>query len=393
MCQMKKNIIIITIGYFLSLVAFPSQSQPIKTIQPEHYATIDGHKMYYQIAGSGSPAIIFEAGGGNDHTTWRKVFPAVSKFATAFCYDRPGFGLSDPVSTPRTYKQIATELQILLRQAHVNPPYVLVGHSFGGGIIRAFASLFPSEVAGLVFIDPISENMLKGWPEAEKNKIFASIDSHVHKYASIGEKAEWPYMSNDAKVGFPELQLFKMLNVPSALLIAGKGQFSNWVNNLLDWYRTTFEKSTEASLQVIPYSTHYIHLDEPEVVVSAIKRIIYPDAENIIMQVLKTKGIDSALTHYRKMKLQYPSEWLSEDILNNIGYIEIKDGHIGAAISLFKLNVEMYPDVYTTYSSLAEGYMHAGNNEVAIKNFEKSLQLNPANTNAVKMLKKLKEKK
>lgn len=52
----------------------------------------------------------------------------------------------------------------------------------------------------------------------------------------------------------------------------------------------------------------------------------------------------------------------------------------------------MYPAVYTTYSSLAEGYMQAGNNELAIKNLEKSLQLNPANTNAVKMLKKLKEK-
>src|SRR5687768_1677378 len=83
--QVKRNTFATIFGLLLATTFFPSYAQNTNT---DHFATVDGHKMHYQISGSGSPAVVFEAGGGNDHTTWRKTFPAISKFTTAFCYDR-----------------------------------------------------------------------------------------------------------------------------------------------------------------------------------------------------------------------------------------------------------------------------------------------------------------
>jgi len=81
---------------------------------------------------------------------------------------------------------------------------------------------------------------------------------------------------------------------------------------------------------------------------------------------------------------------LRERALNTLGYEVLGQGNTKGAIALFALNVAMYPKGYNTYDSLAEAYMDAGNKKEAIKNYKKSLALNPANTNAEKMLKKLK---
>ncbi|HEY8223625.1 MAG TPA: tetratricopeptide repeat protein, partial [Pyrinomonadaceae bacterium] len=79
----------------------------------------------------------------------------------------------------------------------------------------------------------------------------------------------------------------------------------------------------------------------------------------------------------------------NEVTLNTLGYQQLQAQHVPEAIALFKLNVEMYPNGFNTYDSLAEGYMSQGDREAAIRNYRKSLALNPNNTNAVSMLKKL----
>jgi tetratricopeptide (TPR) repeat protein len=265
-----------------------------------------------------------------------------------------------------------------------------VGHSYGGALIRVFAHLFPTEVCGLVFIDPLTEDLLKGMGEAERKQIFASVDSSAAKSESIGEKAEWPYMRQEALTGFPELKTFPLPDVPTAVLIAG--QLSNWVTSKMDWYASSFTKTREASLQVIPFSSHYIHLNEPDLVVTAIKRVVYPDAKNALLSVLKTQGVDSALAHYRKMRASYPPEWVTEDVLNTVGHLQLSEGNTEQAIAFLKMNVELHPDVYSTHHSLGEAYQKAGDKDLAVKAFQKSLQLNPANTKAAKALNQLKEK-
>jgi len=114
------------------------------------FAAGDGAKLNFYCLGSGAPTVVFEAG----YTDWAPAFatvqPAVAKFSRNCSYDRAGSGFSGPAPLPRTTERIARELHDALHAGHVPGPYILVGHAFGGDDVRAFADLFPDEVAGLV---------------------------------------------------------------------------------------------------------------------------------------------------------------------------------------------------------------------------------------------------
>ena len=97
-----------------------------------------------------APSVIFDAALGGTSVSWTLVQPLVAQVTCACSYDRAGFGWSDPGPMPRTAGRIATELHELLRRGGVPPPYVLVGHSFGGLVMRIFASRYRDETAGLV---------------------------------------------------------------------------------------------------------------------------------------------------------------------------------------------------------------------------------------------------
>jgi len=108
---------------------------------------IGGQSLNIDCAGSGSPAVILESGGGGyGGHGWRKVQAEVAKFATVCWYDRAGEGWSDPPATARSSATIVHDLQELLQRAPVAGPYVLVGHSIGGEYVRIFTATFPSEV-------------------------------------------------------------------------------------------------------------------------------------------------------------------------------------------------------------------------------------------------------
>jgi hypothetical protein len=118
------------------------------------------------------------------------------------------------------------------------------------------------------------------------------------------------------------------------------------------------------------------------------------DPRKSIAQTLTTTiasgGIDAALKQYHELKVAAPATYnFDESELNNLGYRLIHKNQFKEAIRIFQLNVEAYPKSANTYDSLAEGYMDGGENELAIANYQKSLQLNPKNRNAVVMLKKL----
>jgi tetratricopeptide (TPR) repeat protein len=105
---------------------------------------------------------------------------------------------------------------------------------------------------------------------------------------------------------------------------------------------------------------------------------------------LAASGIDQAAKQYREVKAAAPTTYnLDEDELNALGYQLIQAHKLQQAIRIFQLNVEAYPHSGNTYDSLAEAYMDDGNKSLAIANYQRSLQLNPKNSNAVKMLQKL----
>lgn len=112
------------------------------------------HRLHIRCAGDGVPSVVFDAALGASSLSWSLVQPAVARVTCTCTYDRAGFGWSDAGPLPRTAGRIADELHELLRRAAVPKPYVLVGHSFGGLVMRLFASRYSDELAGLVLIEP-----------------------------------------------------------------------------------------------------------------------------------------------------------------------------------------------------------------------------------------------
>lgn len=113
----------------------------------------DGARLNFTCLGSGSPTVVFDAGYSDWSPAWAVVQPRIAAFTRACSYDRAGSGFSGPGPMPRTTERIATELHDALLAGAIRGPYILVGSAFGGDHIRAFADLYPSQVAGLVLVD------------------------------------------------------------------------------------------------------------------------------------------------------------------------------------------------------------------------------------------------
>jgi pimeloyl-ACP methyl ester carboxylesterase len=113
----------------------------------------DGARLNFHCLGSGSPAVVFEGGFTDWSPAWATIHPKVAGFTRACSYDRAGSGFSEPGPLPRTTERIARELHAALHAAHIEGPYILVGHAFGGDHVRAFADLFLEDVSGIVLLE------------------------------------------------------------------------------------------------------------------------------------------------------------------------------------------------------------------------------------------------
>jgi pimeloyl-ACP methyl ester carboxylesterase len=111
-------------------------------------------RLHLACAGEGGPTVVLEAALGASSISWSLVQPGLARLTRVCSYDRAGFGWSDRGPMPRTARRIASELHTLLQRAEVPPPYLLVGHSFGGIVARVFAHDYRDSVAGVVFVDP-----------------------------------------------------------------------------------------------------------------------------------------------------------------------------------------------------------------------------------------------
>ncbi len=148
--------------FLVAWMPIAAQSQPSNDMPglPPGGKLVDlgGYKLHLNATGKGSPTVVLIAGAGDFSFDWSLVQPAVSSFARVCSYDRAGFAWSDVGPVPRTMKQEAYELHLLLETAGLAPPYVLVGHSIGGLIARMFTEQYPKDVSGIVLVDSTHED-------------------------------------------------------------------------------------------------------------------------------------------------------------------------------------------------------------------------------------------
>jgi pimeloyl-ACP methyl ester carboxylesterase len=133
---------------------------------PGLLVNVDGHQMHLQVRGPDidGPTVVLDAGMGSFSPNWHWVQVELAPTVKSVAYDRAGLGWSRPSRRQRDAQTIAMELRDALREAGIEPPYVLAGHSFGGLPVRAFADLYPELTAGLVLVDASHPDQWVRWP-------------------------------------------------------------------------------------------------------------------------------------------------------------------------------------------------------------------------------------
>ncbi|HET6147004.1 MAG TPA: alpha/beta fold hydrolase [Polyangia bacterium] len=166
---------------------------------PARVEIIDGRQVEIATAGSGGAAtVVFEAGLCDDWTRWDEVASEISHHTRVFAYSRPGYGASGPATTPRDPNTIVEELRALLASQGYAPPYVLVGHSNGGGYMELFAKSHADEVVGVVLVEPRHRDFLRaceaagldlcGIPESTLTMQAPSIIAEYHAYSMASDE-------------------------------------------------------------------------------------------------------------------------------------------------------------------------------------------------------------
>lgn len=216
----------------------------------------------------GDPArqtVVFIAGAGRTAEDWAKVQPAVSRFARVCSYDRAGSGESDKTAKPQAVAEIIEDLHRLLSAAGEKAPYVLVGHSIAGIYCRRFATAYPADVAGLLFLDSSHEEQI----------------ARLHEVDPAG-----PVPSGEMTDLFypPGKNLNWQTNVPLIVIAQGKPgppipglsaeQNAGFARVWRELQEDLSKRSPKGQFRVAENSGHFIQLDEPELVVKAIRQLL-----------------------------------------------------------------------------------------------------------------------
>ena len=232
---------------------------------------VGGHSLNLLIGGQGSPAVVFEGGFGTGIASWSTVQKEVAAFARTVSYDRAGLGQSELGPKPRSAKQIATELHTALEKAGIKPPYVLVGHSFGGIYVRVFADMYPKEVVGMVLIDP-SQESFNDWLKKSQLARLKDAQAQIAK-APEGVQAE----AAATEVSYGEARVAKVPpGIPVTLLSATEDETMPadarrlWIEKHEEWIATV----PGGKHIVVEKTQHFIQAQQPKLVIETIQQIL-----------------------------------------------------------------------------------------------------------------------
>ncbi len=316
--------VILTTGLLLTGIFYQAVSEALdrrRYPQQGELVDIGGFRLHLNCIGEGTPAVVMDAGGSAPAIAWGLVQSEIAKFTRVCTYDRAGLGWSDPnPRNPRTSQQSVDELHLLLTKAGINPPYILVGHSLGGVNMQLYASQYPEDVVGLVLVDSSHKNQLT--PEMERRVKIQSWLYQIFRVASqfgvlrfIGEMNLLPILKDvkqkiqhyplavqtlfdiyksfcyrphhwatassefaNIKKSVEELQSVTSLgSLPLIVLSHGSKdpkisdeRFQKWASLQLDLTNL----SSNSQRIVAEKSGHFIPLDQPELVVSAVQQVI-----------------------------------------------------------------------------------------------------------------------
>jgi len=267
---------------------------------------IGGRSLYLTCAGSGGPTVVLVTGYRDTSDIWsidqinptdprEMVLPHVAEFTRVCAYDRPGtatslgdedlIGRSDAIPQPRTVTEAADELHALVHAAGIETPFVLAAHSLGGAIARVYASAYPEDVSGMVLIEAYSEFIeALMTPEQWQALVTFNVDygtDTVNPIPGYGDMETIPYGSmnqelrDTAALGDLPLAVmshgvpFEIDTVPEAFTSAA--QLEDFLTSANEQQATL---APDGRYWVAETSGHYVHQDQPELVIEAIRQVV-----------------------------------------------------------------------------------------------------------------------
>lgn len=295
-----------------------SRAKAEKIIPNGQFAEVDHCRIHYLKKGTGGPTVVFESAlCPEGHLQWYLIQQELSSYATTISYDRAGILWSERGENPKTGEQIAEELHLLLEKSNAPKPYILTGHSMGGMLIRFFVDKYPQDVAGVVLVDSqhpenqkylspelyklVNQGLPVGFlkfantfglarlmfrdifpPSAHYQYQNAIMPALLHKSAA-GVLEEQQQMTS---IKYAASQIKSFGNIPLYVVSAtDTSRFDSLFKEekmraeiVTAWenmQKNLLSLSSNSQHYLVAGSSHYITLDQPGVIVGAIKEMIF----------------------------------------------------------------------------------------------------------------------
>jgi pimeloyl-ACP methyl ester carboxylesterase len=292
--------------------AFAAPLEARRTPAPGQMVDAGGYKLHINCQGQGSPTVVLEGGIAEWSIHWSKVAPEVARFTRVCTYDRAGLGWSESGSQPRSAQQVVSELHTLLANAGEKGPFILAAHSFWGPAARLYQQAYPDEVAGIVLVESWSPELFSPTPKVIEDSIntfdglrsmailglvrlmdkanllpLSAIlqanllpeDQLPAFYTTAYKPSFWDTISQEYSAMPADAEAYKTLgklgNLPLVVIQAGKRQPNDFPSREV-WGRIQqdlAQLSTQGSLVVAENSGHSVQLQQPQVVIDALRQV------------------------------------------------------------------------------------------------------------------------
>lgn len=397
----KVLMIVVWAGIWLSTVS----GQNLPAAYHSGYVDVDGGQLFYESGGNGENIVLLHDGMVS-HEIWDYQFPLLAKYYRVTRYDRRRYGKSSDPQAP--YSDIEDLYQLFIKLGIEKA--TIFGMSSGGGCAIDFTLKYPEKVNALVLVGAVvggygytSHMTYRGghlknpaamtdperaadyyvWDDPyeiyeenrkAKQKVASILEASLHRpfnrrYYTPPDRIAARFLS---EIKVPCLVLVGEHDIPDVHAHAGVISFG------IDGSRR----------EVILNSGHLIPVEQPEEFNKSVFSFL---RRNDFFGLLKTKGVEPAAQYFNTFFNSEPGvPMFGEAEMNQTGYQYLHSGKTGEAIVLLRLNTIAYPDSWNVYDSLGEALLMDGRKDLAKKSFEKSLELNPDNENAKKILKELK---
>lgn len=319
--KILKRVLVSVLILLVATIVFERISQVyFNTKRPgeSEFVETNGLKTHFVKKGTGGPTVVFQSGLGGDYKIWEEIQDTLSKYATTISYDRAGILWSDLTEETKTLDNITEELTRLLEKTDCPKPYILVGHSLAGITLRPFVARHQQDVKSVIFVDVTHPLQIKNASEELKKYLITPpewlvatlvetgilrcvfhfkgfigdvpashwLNRHIRNYFYLMYKATLKEANEDDVMFAQAEEISAFGDIPLTVISGGYPSGADFLGDpkLVQEYlglhragqKDLLSMSTASKQVIARNSGHYVQLQDPEVIIDAIKEYVKP---------------------------------------------------------------------------------------------------------------------